>query len=355
MTAGTTSYATVRVGFIPLTDAAVVIAAARLGFAAEQGLDIQLSRENSWASLRDKLIVGLVDGAHLLAPLAMATHLGIGHVRTPLTVPVRLSLDGNVIVVSDRLARVLKQVGYDRSAGARHFPAALAALVREKRADAGRPLTFGTVFPASSHHALMRRIFAEADLVEGRDARLVVLPPPLMVDAVASDIVDGFCVGAPWGGVAVERSLGHIVATSSEFGAGRTEKLLAFRKEWQEEHAEIALRLAAAVIAAARWCIDPAHHAELAALLAEPQHLNLPIETIARSLVGRLLVDPGAPPAMIPSFLSIGGDEVSRPDAAHIGAILDEIGEPVSEAVRQGADALFDLALYSQAQSLLEK
>lgn len=354
MSVGTTSNPAIRVGFIPLTDAAVVIAAARLGFAAEQGLDIVLSRENSWASLRDKLIVGLIDGAHLLAPLVMATHLGVGHVRTALTVPVRLSLDGNVIVVSDRLARGLKQAGYDRALGAGNFPAALAAVIKDKRVGGDRPLTFGTVFPASSHHALMRRILAEAGLVEGREVRLVVLPPPFMVDAVASDIVDGFCVGAPWGGVAVERSLGHIVAASSEFGAGRTEKLLAFRKEWQETHADIALRLTGAMIASARWCGDPRHHGELAALLAEPSHLNLPVETIARSLAGRLLLDPGASPVLIPSFLSIGGGEVSRPDVGQIDMMLEDIGEPVSPAMRQDAAALFNLELYRGGQELLK-
>ncbi|WP_284247346.1 ABC transporter substrate-binding protein, partial [Methylobacterium haplocladii] len=65
----------VDLGYVPLTDAAPVLAAAELGFAREEGIDLVLSPEPSWATLRDRLALGHLDAAHMLAPLALATRL----------------------------------------------------------------------------------------------------------------------------------------------------------------------------------------------------------------------------------------------------------------------------------------
>lgn len=337
----------VRIAFLPLTDAAAVVACAAAGFGEAEGLSVELSRENSWASLRDKLAVGLVDAAHVLAPLAMATHLGIGHLRKPLVAPVRLSLDGNIVCLSRDMFHAAAATGY--GGGSTGLAGALARIAADRRASGARPLTLGTVFPASSHHALMRRIFAEAGLVEGQDAHLVVLAPSMMVEALDRAVIDGFCAGAPWGGIAVDKGLGHIAATSSEFASGRTEKLLATTVEWAEARPDALARLIRAVTKAAAWCADPSNHSALAALLAEHRHLGLPEAAIARSLDGRLVRHPGGEPSLVPRFISLGGASVSRPDPAHVGQILDEIGEPIAAAAAREASTLVSPNLYDAA------
>ena len=70
--------APLRIGFIPLVDAAALIVAVDKGFAAAEGLDVTLVREVSWSNVRDKLNIGLFDAAHLLAPVAIASSLGLG-------------------------------------------------------------------------------------------------------------------------------------------------------------------------------------------------------------------------------------------------------------------------------------
>ena len=57
--------------------------------------------------MRDKLNIGLFDAAHLLSPVAIASSLGIGHVRVPLVVPFNLGINGNAITVSPRLFEML--------------------------------------------------------------------------------------------------------------------------------------------------------------------------------------------------------------------------------------------------------
>jgi NitT/TauT family transport system ATP-binding protein len=92
-----------RIGFIPLCDAAALIVAVDKGFTAAEGLDVTLVREVSWSNVRDKLNIGLFDAAHLLAPVAIASSLGLGHVKVPIAAPFNLGLNGNAITVSPAL------------------------------------------------------------------------------------------------------------------------------------------------------------------------------------------------------------------------------------------------------------
>src|SRR5436190_16043684 len=89
-----------RIGFIPLCDATALIVAVDKGFTAAEGLDVDLVREVSWANVRDKLNIGVFDAAHLIAPVAIASSLGLGHVKVPIVAPFALGVNGNAITVS---------------------------------------------------------------------------------------------------------------------------------------------------------------------------------------------------------------------------------------------------------------
>src|ERR1700748_133341 len=103
-----------RIGFIPLCDAAATIVAVDRGFCANEGLDVELIREVSWSNVRDKLNIGIFDAAHLIAPVAIASSLGLGHVKVPIVAPVALGINGNAITVSPALYRALAaEAGWD--------------------------------------------------------------------------------------------------------------------------------------------------------------------------------------------------------------------------------------------------
>jgi two-component system, oxyanion-binding sensor len=95
-----------RIGYIPLVNAAALIVAADAGFAQAEGQDIELVREVSWSNVRDKLNIGLFDAAHLLSPVAIASSRGVGHVRVRHVAPFNLSLNGNVITVTPDLSAI---------------------------------------------------------------------------------------------------------------------------------------------------------------------------------------------------------------------------------------------------------
>ncbi|MHB8284712.1 MAG: ABC transporter substrate-binding protein, partial [Caulobacteraceae bacterium] len=154
-----------RLGFLALTDAAPLIVADRLGLFAEQGLRVSLHREASWATLRDKLAAGLVDGAHMLAHVAVAARLGVGGVQADMIAPLALNVNGAGVTLSIDL---LDRIG----AGASPMAHALAELVAERRRDGSAPLTFGVVFSFSTHAYLLREWLVQGGIDPDRDVRL---------------------------------------------------------------------------------------------------------------------------------------------------------------------------------------
>ena len=88
---------------------------------------------------------------------------------------------------------------------------ALSRVVASRRRGGAEPLTFGMTFPFSTHNYQLRFWMAAGGVDPDEDVRLVVLPPPFMADSIASGQIDGFCVGAPWNSIAVDRGVGHIL------------------------------------------------------------------------------------------------------------------------------------------------
>ena len=330
----------IRIAYVPLTDAAVLVAAAECGFAERRGLTITLAREASWATLRDRLALGHVDAAHVLAPLAVAMTLGLGPgPRLVLEVPFVLNLNGNAITVSTALWHEMGEP----AGGLAGVQAAFVRVARD-RAAAGRPLTLATTFPYSTHTYLLRRFFAGAGLDPVSDIALTVIPPPYQARALAEGTVDGFCVGSPWNSVAVFAGAGRIAALGTDLVAEAPEKVLAVPAGRVPE--ETVATLVAALTEAADWCAQPANRTELAALLAEPRHLGFKASVIERTLSGRLMLGPEGPESDDPAYLRLGGG-VHRPEYWIADWILAEM-----EASRQAAP---DDAMRRAARAMFER
>src|SRR5476651_707876 len=92
-----------RIGFIPLADAAALIVAVDKGFCAAEGLEVELVREVSWSNVRDKFIIGLFDAVHLPAPVAIASSRGLGNVKVPIVSAFGLGVNGKAITGSPSL------------------------------------------------------------------------------------------------------------------------------------------------------------------------------------------------------------------------------------------------------------
>ena len=304
-----------QIGFIPLVDAAALIVAVDKGFAAAEGLDVTLVREVSWSNVRDKLNIGLFDAAHLLAPVAIASSLGLGHVKVPIAAPFNLGINGNAITVSPALYAALMD---EIEGGDRYDPMAtakaLARVVARRRKAGAELLTFGMTFPFSTHNYQLRFWMGAAGVDPDEDVRLVVLPPPYMADSLKSGHVDAFCVGAPWNSIAVDLGVGHILHFVSDILVRAAEKVLAVRRSWADRNPDIVAALVRANAKAAEFIEHPQNRAEAARILAQPGRIGVDPEVIQRTLDGRLKISPDGTMRESDRYLLVGREGAARPD-----------------------------------------
>ncbi|WP_076859696.1 CmpA/NrtA family ABC transporter substrate-binding protein [Bradyrhizobium mercantei] len=342
-----------HIGFIPLVDAAALIVAADKGFAAAEGLDVTLVREVSWSNVRDKLNIGLFDAAHLLAPVAIASHLGLGHVKVPIAAPFNLGLNGNAITVSPVLhAALMEEIDGDRF-DPMATAQALARVVAKRRKSGAEPLTFGMTFPFSTHNYQLRFWMAAGGVDPDEDVQLVVLPPPYMVDSLANGHVDAFCVGAPWNSIAVDLGVGHILHFVSDILLSAVEKVLAVRQSWSEKHPQTVAALVRAHLRAAEFIEQPENRGEVARILSSPERLGVDASVIQRTLDGRLKISSDGTMRESDRYLLVGREAAARPDpgqAAWLYAQMVRWGQtPYRPEALKAAMAVFRPDLYDAA------
>jgi ABC-type nitrate/sulfonate/bicarbonate transport system substrate-binding protein len=342
-----------RIGFIPLTDATALLIAVDKGFTAEEGLDVELVREVSWSNVRDKLNIGLFDAAHLIAPVAIASSLGLGHVKVPIVAPFGLGVNGNAITVSPSLHAAIADAADGNIVDPMVSARALARVVANRKARGEDPLTFGMTFPFSTHNYHLRFWMAAGGVDPDEDVRLVVLPPPYMVESLANRHVDGFCVGAPWNSVAVDLGIGFILHFVSEILSRAAEKLLAVRASWAGENPDVLRRLVRAHRRAAAFVEDTANRDEVSAMLSAPNRIGVTPDVIRRTLDGRMKVAPDGTVRVDERYIMIGRNSAARPDpvqAAWLYAQMVRWGQaPLSSELLATAKAVFRPDLYDNA------
>lgn len=263
----------VRVGFNPLTDCASVVMAAVLGFDEQYGIRIELSRETSWAGVRDKLITGELDAAHALLGMVYGTQLGIGAQRHDMAVLMNLNRNGQAITLSKRLAQQ----------GAVDGPS-LAALMQSDR----RQYVFAQTFPTGTHAMWLYYWLAAHGIDPLRDARAITVPPAQMVYNLAEGHMDGFCAGEPWGARAVMDGVGVTVATSQEIWPDHPEKVLGASAAFVDAHPNTCRALVAAVLAASRWIdASAANRRAMAEILSSGCYVGTDRAAILPRILGR--------------------------------------------------------------------
>jgi NitT/TauT family transport system ATP-binding protein len=342
-----------RIGFIPLCDAAASIVAVDKGFAAAEGLDVELVREVSWSNMRDKLNIGLFHAAHMIAPIAIASSLGLGHVKVPIIAPFVLGVNGNAITVSPALYASIAALAEGNIVNPMVSARALARVVASRKAKGQEPLTFGMTFPFSTHNYQLRFWMAAGGVDPDEDVRLVVLPPPYMVESLANKHVDGFCVGAPWNSVAVDLGIGFMLHFGSEILAWGAEKVLALRSRWAQDNPDALTGLIRAHARAADFVVDVANRDEVAAMLAPASRIGVSPDVIRRTLDGRMKVAPDGATRVDANYFVVGRNGAGRPDpaqAAWLYAQMVRWGQaPLSDELCQAAMAVFRADLYDAA------
>jgi nitrate/nitrite transport system substrate-binding protein len=263
----------VKVGFVPLTDCASVVMASVLGFDKKYGIKIVLSKEASWPGVRDKLVNGELDAAHVLYGLVYGVHLGAGGPKKDMAVLMNLNHNGQAITLSKKVA--------DKGAV---DGASLAKLMRSDP----REYTFAQTFPTGTHAMWLYYWLAAHGIDPMKDAKMITVPPPQMVANMRIGNMDGFCVGEPWNHRAIVDGIGITATTTQDIWRDHPEKVLGTSAEWVKKYPNTARALVAAVLEAGRW-IDASlsNKVKMTETIADKSYVNTSVDVINQRILGR--------------------------------------------------------------------
>jgi len=192
----------VRIGYIPITDAAALLVAHELGFFKKEGID----------SVRPTLIRGW-------SPLveAFASHrFNLTHMLIP--IPIWMRYNNNYPV---------KITAWDHTNGS--------AILVGKNSGINSPKDFGgkqfaVPYWYSIHNIVSQRIMKEAGItpvirpqtakLASNECNFLVLPPPSMPPALAAGTIDGYCVAEPFNALGEIKAGGKVLRFTGDVWKG---------------------------------------------------------------------------------------------------------------------------------------
>ncbi|MFT4176005.1 MAG: CmpA/NrtA family ABC transporter substrate-binding protein [Luteolibacter sp.] len=297
-----------RLGFVPLSDCAPIAVAKEKGIFEKFGLNVTLSRELGWATVRDKMFYGDLDAAQAIAGIAFALSMGFTDLRCDVTVPLILNLHGNAITLSTEFDP--EKIG--QGEGLRRF------LSHSWKKD--RPFTLAATHRYSSHHILLHSWLRRHGLTTPEDVEIVFLPPPLMPRHLKAGHIDGYCVGEPWNSESVISGIGWCPVTSADLSHGHPEKVLLISGAFLSERKQESIALVAALLEACKLCQDPEFYEEMISILSMESYTNAS-PAVLRNCLSRQphLLSSRTKPAAMHIF---HGDSVNRPSVDKASWVL---------------------------------
>jgi NitT/TauT family transport system ATP-binding protein/nitrate/nitrite transport system substrate-binding protein len=338
----------ITLGYMPLTDSAPLVIAHEMRFFEKWGLNVNLTKQNSWATLRDKLHTGVIDAAQMLAPMPIASNLGLHGQKSTVIAPMILSRNGNGITLSTKLyQKILSQ--HDTNEISMPFSANILKPEIYERKKEGNKLTFAVVFPYSCHCYQLIEWLKNSD-INTSDINLLIVPPSDMVPSMQSGDLDGFCVGSPWNAKAVREGVGITGVTSSDLWQDSPEKVLGLMSDWQVKHPETTFALVAALYEACQWLESIPNRFEAARFLSHTKYLDTHIDVIAPSLMGSCLTLNNTSPRKVESyqqFATLGDPTFNRP-AHHYGEKIAKLMQACGHINTQQITVLDIASIYRE-------
>lgn len=265
----------IRLGFIPLTDCAPIVLAKELGLFAKYGVEVEVTKEASWANVRDKLLTGELDGAHCLYTMPFSVYTGVGgKAGSEMKIAMMLNNNGQAITLSKDFCG---KVGFKQTN--KVGPVVAAKLKAEKE------VTFAMTFPGGTHDLWLRNWLAAAG-VSQKTSKIITIPPPQMVANMKVGNMDGFCVGEPWNGVAVKQGIGFTEISTQDIWKHHPEKALVVNKKFSETRREDLKNVMKAIMEACKWLDVPANRKKAAGIIGRAPYVNAPADVIEARLMG---------------------------------------------------------------------
>jgi nitrate/nitrite transport system substrate-binding protein len=241
-------------------------------FDQKYGIRIIPSKEASWAAVRDKLVNGELDAAHVLYGLVYGVQMGIGGPKKDMAVLCTLNNNGQAITLSDQL----------RDKGAVDGASLRKVIDKEKR-----EYTFAQTFPTGTHAMWLYYWLAANGVHPFNDVKSIVVPPPQMVANMRVGNMDGYCVGEPWGNRAIYDKIGFTAITTQDIWKDHPEKVLGTTADFVQQNPNTSRAMVAAVLEASQFIDTMSNRKKVAEIIADKSYVNCPVEIIDQRLEGK--------------------------------------------------------------------
>jgi nitrate/nitrite transport system substrate-binding protein len=253
----------IKLGFIPLTDCAPLVIAKEKGFFQKYGVNVVLSKEASWANVRDKILTGEIDGAHCLFSLPLSVYMGIGGKEgSDMKIAMILNSNGQSVTLTKEFCGLIGFRQYNK------LPEAVKTLQSKK------DVTFAMTFPGGTHDIWLRMFLTHCG-VSSKNVGIITIPPPQMVANMRVDNMEGFCVGEPWNGVAAAQGVGFTAVSTQDMWKDHPEKALVVNKEFSVKRREDLKKVMKAIMEACIWLDNLNNRKEAASIIADVRYVNV--------------------------------------------------------------------------------
>src|SRR5262245_48033653 len=266
----------IRFGIIALTDCSSIVMAHELGYFKQFGIRSVISKEASWAAIRDKLTLGENQATHMLIGMPFASTMGLaGSPVKPMVIPWMLNRNGQAIT----LTNTLKKAGVKT-------PKDLKPHV-DRAKGAGDPMTFAMTFPPGTHAMWMRYWLASGGIHPDKDVNLITIPPAQMVANMKVGKMDGFCVGEPWNYRAIVDDIGFTAITTQQMWRDHPEKVCAFTEEFATKNPKTVKAILKALHLSSVYLDKLENRKQAANVVSQATYINCPPEIIFARLMGQ--------------------------------------------------------------------
>jgi len=266
----------VRLGIIALTDCSSIVMAHELGYFKKFGINSVISKEASWAVIRDKMNLGENHATHMLIGMPFASTMGLlGSPVKPMVIPWMLNRNGQAITLNNKLMHAGVKTPRDLKP------------IADKAKASGDPLTFAMTFPPGTHAMWTRYWLGSGGINPDKDVNLITIPPPQMVANMKVGKMDGFCVGEPWNARAIADKIGFTVTTTQKMWKDHPEKVCAFTEEFAMKNPKTVKAILKALHLSSIYIDKMENRKHVADVVSQPAYINCPPEIILGRMMGQ--------------------------------------------------------------------
>lgn len=296
----------IRFGIIALTDCSSIVMAHELGLFKKYGIESTVSKEASWAVIRDRLTLGENQATHMLYGTPYAATMGLqGSPVKPMIISFCLNRNGQAITLTkDLLKKGVKT------------PQQIKPLALEAKAKA-EPMTFAMTYPPGTHAMWMRYWLATGGINPDKDISLITIPPPQMVSNMKVGKMDGYCVGEPWNARAIADGIGFTATTTQQIWKDHPEKVLVFTEEFAEKNPKTVKAILRAMLESSQYIDKLENRPHVAEVVSQPQYINCPKEIILGRILGKYDYGDGSPAIQDPYYMTFFDRNTNFPWKSH--------------------------------------